>query len=252
MKTILVGLAVLSAGTFRICDSEEEAEAPPSAESAPTTVAIEAELPTIEATAAVAQPQHGGTVVVVQDHAVEVVAQPSGEIAAYVVNIEGHAPPPPSTVVMVNIHANDGVARPVALTWNAELGFYAGRLEAVTPAPGPVEVTLVVEGRRRWGRVATYAVYVEPPVAEVQVVAPAGRVDVRTPPPRAGIEVNAQINVPSVRVNVGGPSVRVRTGQRVRSGRRVDVRRNRGKAKGHRIGMGHRRSRGMGHSNHQH
>ena len=60
---------------------------------APPTSVVVATPPPPMLAATVTAPRHGGTVVVAEDHAVEVLAQPSGEVYAYVVDAQGQVPP---------------------------------------------------------------------------------------------------------------------------------------------------------------
>jgi hypothetical protein len=185
---------------MRMCgDEAEEIDEPPPVESTPAVVDVE-----LEASAEVAQPRYDGTVVIAQDHAVEVVTHP-GEVRAYVVDVHGEPPPPARTHLLVNVHTGT-YPQPVAMTWNAELGYYAAPL-VVVPEPGPMSVVLTVGGRPRFGRVRTYVVA---PVPVVHVVAPRPHVDVElaAPPPpsvRAGVHVHAPRPRAHIDVHVAPP-----------------------------------------------
>jgi len=233
MRVAMLSVVVL-ASSFRVCSSSEDAPPPPAA-APPAMVEVEAvaELPTV--TAEVAVPRHAGTVVVAQDHAVEVVAQPDGLVTAWVVDVQGQ--PAPSAELTVHIHGDDGHAHPVVLVYDADVGYYRGNLVEVHPAPGPVQVALVVGGRIRTGRVATYVV-APVPAAHVEIVgaAPHGHIEVGVPAPRIDVDVSIGLGG---RVQGGGGVV-------VRSPGVVVERRDghRGRGRGHVIG------RGRGHSMH--
>lgn len=238
MKGIIL-CTVFLATSFRVCGASDEDEAPPTVAGGPQEVAVveaEAELPTVTANV---QAQHGGTVVLAEDHAVEVVAQPTGQVNAYVLHVEGEAPPPPQTTMVVTVQGSDRAPHPVNLVWDASVGYYHGALVDVTPVPGPMNVVVTVNGRARRGAVASYVVVdpahvvvrgprarghvdvnvVAPPPPHVRVNIdaprpPSARVDVRVnapfPPPPPSGRVDVRIGGPSV--HVSGPSVRVRGG----------------------------------------
>jgi hypothetical protein len=260
MKGIILTTAIISS-MLRVCSASEDDTAPPVVANGPqavTVVGAEAELPTVTANV---EAQHGGTVVLAQDHAVEVVAQPSGEVQAYVLHVEGQAPPPPQTNIIVSVPGSDRSPHDVTLVWDANVGYYRGALVDVTPVPGPMNVVVTVNGRARRGSVARYVV-VEP--AHIDVRGPRGHVDVRVdapPPPHGHVEVNVRgprpprahvdvrVNAPfppppphgRVDIHVGGPSVRVGgPSVHVHGGGSVRVRGNSGLMVGHGRGRGHR------------
>lgn len=248
MRVLLASMLAISGMTLRVCGSDEDTPPPPAA-SAAAAVTVSAEVST---------PRHGGTVVVAEDHAVEVVTHPNGQIEAWVVAGHGEPPPPDGTQLMVNVYGADSAPHPVTLVWDAPRARYHGRLVGVAPRPGPVEVTLLVEGRVRRGRVPTYVV-VEAPTAVVEVdrdvhVGEAhvvverphvrGTIEVHAPPPpHLRVEVNAP-PPPHLDVHVRTPGIVVGGHGHVdvRGHRRVDVRHRKMKHRRHRSGrivLGH-------------
>lgn len=248
-------LMIVPLALLRVCGSDE---APPPAASGPAVVAVEGEVavaaPAPALSATVTRPRHGGTVVVAEDHAVEVVAQPSGQVYAYVVDAQGHVPPAAEVNLTVNVHGSDGELHPAVLVWNPTELRYVGRV-SVTPAPGEVEVVLVRGGRPRRGRVDTYVIVPAPaaraevvvgaPRGEVVVGAPRGEVVVAGPRVRAGVDVRIEAPPPpslDVRIGVGAPRGVVVVENRPRTVVIHDHRKHR-KHRGH-------RGRGHGHDRH--
>lgn len=239
MRSLALGIAL---ALLQLCGSEPEAAVPapsPSA-AAPSSFTLSA--------------SHGGTVVQVEDHWVEVVTKDSGEVEAYVVDAQGAPAPSAETTVVVEVPGVDQHPHPATLVWDADQARYRGRIE-VTPAPGPAEVRLVVRGRPRHAR-AHRLIVVEAPRHERVVVAPRpGAVVVHPPTPsvvvvrptptvvieerghpgrghgrgRGRVEVThpgAEIRVGGPSIHVGGPSVHV-------EGPGVRVERGRGRGRGH-------------------
>ncbi|MFW5877103.1 MAG: hypothetical protein ACOCXM_10235, partial [Myxococcota bacterium] len=191
MRALLVVGLVASTG-LRVCGAEEEeadAPPPPPEVSAAGDVDIAAELK---------EPRHGGEIVVVDDHVVEVVPTAEGEVYAYVAGHDGVVPPPDDVQVTVNVPVEAGGVRPVRLEWNPEVLRFEGRVQGATPAPGPAEVLLVSDGRPRRARAPRMVVV---PRAKVEVVA-------RGAPPGDRIWLHAPAG--KVRVRGGGPPGKVR------------------------------------------
>lgn len=86
--------------------------------------------------------KHGGSVVRVGTHPVEVVTHASGEVYAYV---ESDVPSPEDDPMRVEVSVLGG-RRPLDLSWNARRRRYEGRLVRETIIAGPVNVTYVIEG----------------------------------------------------------------------------------------------------------
>jgi hypothetical protein len=255
-----MGAALLLLGA---CGAEEEAEVPEmAAGSEPTEVAIEADAPGLPPAA------HGGTVLAAGDHHVEVVAEDDGYVNAFVLDDE--PPPPAQTQITVRVPADDGETHPVVLIWDPGERRYRGRLRRARPVPGPVEVTVVVDGDSYRGRAPRIVVvgpsapaaprarveverpsaprvdvevdHPEPPRAEVRVrhpEPPRAEVRVRHPgPPRPHVEVRHP-SPPGARVEVrhpGPPGPRVRV--RRPGGPRVRVRHDNGRRARGRPGRG--------------
>src|SRR5687768_14242609 len=125
MRILAIAIALLSSTSLRLCGSEEE-DSPPPAAAGPAEVSVEAEaeaqveapsniapaaevnavvdppaLPQISAE--VAQPHHEGTIIVAQDHAVELIAKANGEVEAYVVDVHGNAPDPAGLTMQLSV-----------------------------------------------------------------------------------------------------------------------------------------------------
>lgn len=223
MRALLVVGLVASSG-LRVCGAEEEEDAPPP----PPQVSAAAD---VDIAAELKEPRHGGEIVVVEDHVVEVVPTAEGEVYAYVAAHDGVVPPPDDVQLTVNVHVESGGVRPVRLEWNPDVLRFEGRVRGATPAPGPAEVLLVTDGRPRRAR-ARHVVVV--PRAKVKVVARGAR-------PGARVWVDA----PSGQVRVRGPrpSGKVRVDVRGRHWKHKKHRKHR-KFKKHRKHRKHRRHRG--------
>jgi hypothetical protein len=169
MRVVLLS-AIVATTSLRWCGAEESDAPPPPPVSAAATVEVEM-APELRA------PRYGGEVVVVQDHAVEVVPAANGEVYAYVATADGTVPPPDDIQLTVHVHVEQGGVRPVPLVWDPAHRRYRGRVRGAVLAPGPVDVLLVAHGRPRRGR-ARHVVVV--PRAEVAVIAPG-------PPPGAKV-----------------------------------------------------------------
>jgi len=217
MRTLSLA-AMLFASLLRTCGGEDEE--PPPAAAPPTTVAVEATAPSAEVTVAARAPRHGGSVVMAEDYAVEVVPRPSGEVVAYVVDAEGSVPPPAEVNLMVNVWGADAHVHPVAMVWDPVELHFEGHLVGIAPAPGPAEVVVVAGGRPHRGRLHAVAIV---PVAEVHagvavhtpgvvVAAPHahvhGAVEVVAPRPHLDVQVFAP-PPPSIDVHIGAPAVHV-------------------------------------------
>lgn len=259
MRPIVASMALLSALGLRVCSSSD---APPPAAGPPTTVVVPA-----NATVEVAAPnlvtpvaRHGGSVVVAGGYGVEVLPHASGEVVAYVADPQGGVPAPASVSVTVNVRGADAEVHPVMLVWDTVDMRYEGRLIGVAPAPGPVEVVLVAEGRPLTGRVEVVPVLA---AVNVRVGAP-GAVVVNRPVtgvivqgPTAGVVISgprAVVQAPSLDVHIGGglvvgggvvvgggrtvivddrPSNVILVGRRHDNGRHVGQVRVRGRGHGH-------------------
>ena len=211
MRSIVASLALLSAFGLRVCSSSD---APPPAASPPTTVAVSGNAAVAVAAPppAVAVARHGGSVVVAGGYGVEVLPHADGQVYAYVADPQGGVPAPASVSITVNVRGADTEVHPVMLAWDATDLRYEGRLVGIAPAPGPVEVVLVAEGRPLTGRVevvpvlAAVDVHVGAPGAVV-VGRPAGVVVVEQPAAGvviAGPRARAVVQAPSLDVHIGG------------------------------------------------
>lgn len=237
MRVAAVILALTSTTSLRVCGSDE-APPPPSA-SAPASVEAEVAVD-------VPEPQHGGSVVAVDDYYVEVLAVPSGEVHAWSLEVEGHPPPPPGAEMTVYMTASDGHRHPVELTWDSDVTVYRGHLVDVRPEPGPFLVQVSVDGHVHRGYHEHYVV-LPPARARVHLATwgvhghgPHGHghghvdVDVHAPhPPNVRVDVEVP-HPPSIGVRVGGD---------------VHVE---GDHHRHHRGRGHFIGRGRGHHMHMH
>lgn len=216
-------------------DTPPELGAPVMTSSAQVGASAEVELP---------DPIHGGSVVVVDSHPVEVVVAKNGVVQAYPfgdgIDIES------SVVARVSTPAG---VQPVTLVWNPEVECFVGRIES-RPVAGPVVLEVSGEGRVYEARAPhvvlappstivvspTPAVVVEAP--RPAVVAPAPEVVVEQP---AGVVVAAPppVVVAAPRVHVRAPappSVHVELGAPVYvEGRHVHGKVKRGKIKHRRV-----------------
>lgn len=172
---------------LKLCGSEVE--------TVPVAVEPSAAAPTGAFTMAA---EHGGTVLLAEDHWVEVVPKSDGSVEAYVSDTHGEPVPVVGTVVSVRIHGADGEQHAVPLGWNADTYRFEGRLEGTSVAEGPTEVIVIVGGHPRRAT-APRLVVVQLPALERPsvVVTRGGRRIERTvvapapPPPRPGMIVVA-------------------------------------------------------------
>ncbi|MEC7524381.1 MAG: hypothetical protein VYE22_31155 [Myxococcota bacterium] len=140
------------------CGGDDD-DAVPEMATGTASVAVEA-----EGTAEVDAPAapHGGRVVSVGAHAVEVVAHDDGVIDAFVL---GDAPEPAQVQLTVSVSGDDGEVHPVLLTWHPSEGRYQGRMHHAQPIPGPVEIAMTVSGERAEGRAPRLLVLAPEPAA---------------------------------------------------------------------------------------
>lgn len=196
MRTERLGSIGAALFVLAACGGNDEAEVPEmGAGAGPTEVELPGEV-VVEAEAAeLPPPAHGGTVLAAGDHRVEVVAEEDGYVNAFML---ADAPPPPAaTEITVRVPADDGEVHPVVLTWNPSENRYRGRLHRVRPVPGPIDVTIVVNGQPHRGR-APRVVVIGPsfaaPAARVEIArpeSPQATVHVAPPPgPRVNVEVH--------------------------------------------------------------
>lgn len=92
-------------------------------------------------------PAHGGVLVTLEDHLLELVVHASGEVQVFARSAgDLH-----DCGVTVTLRAQDGDARAVATRWRRWM--FEGRLEEGTPRLGPAQVLLLDGGRRSRARV---------------------------------------------------------------------------------------------------
>lgn len=134
--------------------------------------------------------EHEGSVMSVGDHVVEVVVEPGGRAHLYVLD----APRQRLDVELtLSIAGEGGRLHPLALAWDAEEERYSGRLEGMTPQPGPMEVILERRGREHLGRGTLLEVGLRPPAILGDGHVPE---DLRLDLPELGSELPAVIAVP--------------------------------------------------------
>src|SRR5262249_3712118 len=125
-------------------------------------------VPAVSAPPMVMRPIHGGTVVPVGQHPVEVVANSRGEVRAYVRS--PHPPVPQDTRMMVHVPDAQGARHQVRLVWGPSGGAYVGRARRVEIAPGPLDVSMVVDGERYAASAPSYVIVQAPPLPPEEVV----------------------------------------------------------------------------------
>jgi len=117
------------------CSSDEEATAP------------------VTAPAPAATATHGGTLVALARHRVELVAHETGEVLGYVVDSSGDPlARPEGALLTVTPTLDADHVRPVLLRWNGEARRYEARLRDA-PVEGPADISLVVSGRPERGSI---------------------------------------------------------------------------------------------------
>lgn len=165
----------LLCGVLASCDRDSDSEANAYvATPEPLVAAAVAEQPVRAPPAA----RHGGRVVVIEEHAVEVVTRNDGQVRAYVMAMDGSPLPSSGLALAVGVRGDDGTDHQVALSRSGDQDFYLGSLVDVRPVPGPLAVTLWIGGTPHEARTTL----------EVVVAAP-------TPPPPP----------PAVRIEIGIP-----------------------------------------------
>lgn len=190
---ILVALMLAGCG--------DEAASVPAPEP-PATTATDQAIPTPSPDPARPASAHGGTVVTVGPHLLEILAQGDGLVVAYV--HEGSAPLSPGAHVTVRLTGDDGGQHPVLLVWDPAEASYRGRLYRVAAIPGPIRVTVVDGGATHEGEASTVVVTSPPepvaaarptggrsataPVAEPASPEPAATPDPEPAPPVAEAE----------------------------------------------------------------
>lgn len=126
-------IATVALASMRVCGQNDPP--PPVAVAGPPAVTVEAK----------AGGGHGGQVVPVGEHEVEVLMGEDGTVQAWVIDAEREAVPNARLEVNVQV---DGRPRPAVLLWDAEAHVYRGRVVGVTHVtPGPVQVALILHGR---------------------------------------------------------------------------------------------------------
>ncbi len=91
-------------------------------------------------------PAHGGSLVALRAHRLELKAHRSGEVFAYLTRPDGSpAPSSESGLLTVTLTVDDDHPRPVLLRWNADERRYEVRLRQ-EPLEGPADVQLMVGG----------------------------------------------------------------------------------------------------------
>lgn len=216
MKRVAMSIALV----LGACGAEEAPETEIAAAGGSATA--EVELPAMEGP----PPEHGGTVVMAGERPIEVVADEAGEIKAFFL---GEAPTAPQDArITVRVPDREGQVRPVVLTWDPAASRYQGMLRGAQPAPGPIELVLVLGSETLRGRAPTYvieaaqavqaAVPVEAAGGLVRAAAPGTAVVVEPPqPPDVVVQAPAapppptivvqQPAPPSARVVVAAPPV---------------------------------------------
>jgi hypothetical protein len=156
---------------------------------------------------ALPEPMHGGTVLLVGEQPIEIVADEAGKIDAYYLATPPDAPQ--EAQVTAYVPDSEGQARPVVLTWDPDGARYTGFLRGAHLVPGPLEIVYVLRGVTSRATAPTF-VLVQPAVEAVEAAAGASAaaaraVTARTPSAPA-VEVNVQPpSSPTVVVNTPAP-----------------------------------------------
>lgn len=144
---------------------------------------------------------HGGVVVPLETHAVEVVARSDGDVEAWVVDAEAVAVPSQNLVVVVPGPA----PQEVTLAWDPGSASYKGR----APEPvveGAVEVRLVIDGAPRIAR-ADHIIIAAPAAPVVVAAPPSVTATVEVAAPRPSVRVEAPRGPEVVVVEPARPTV---------------------------------------------
>jgi hypothetical protein len=129
-RTMLLALALGGCGT-----EDEVAVAPPAPVAAPVSAT------------------HGGTLVPLRRHRVELVAHESGEVFGYLTQLDGQPlASPEGALLTVTITLDADHSRPVLLRWNGEAERHEARMRDA-PVEGPADISLIVAGRPERGSV---------------------------------------------------------------------------------------------------
>jgi hypothetical protein len=156
MRLLIVPLCLFAAGSARVCDSEEKAGAAGAA-SAQGTVAAGADVK-----AALTRPRIGGSVAATGDYSVELALHEGGRIEALISDVKG-ALVSAGVKLSALVQAKGGASEKVELAFVPARGRFEARAKAgVEFAPGPIDVTLDVDGKVHAGKLRAGVVVPRP------------------------------------------------------------------------------------------
>src|SRR5688572_15071685 len=143
MRLLIVPLCLFAAGSARVCDSEDKAGAAGTASAnAQGAVAAGGDVK-----AALTRPRIGGSVAAAGDYSVELGLHEGGRVEALISDVKG-ALVSAGVKLSALVQAKGGASEKVELAFVPARGRFEGRAKAgVELAPGPVDVTLDVNGK---------------------------------------------------------------------------------------------------------
>lgn len=150
MRALLVFASLVSASSLKVCDSEQSA--PKAAASGDVAVSASA---TASAELVPAKARIGGRVVAVADHSVELLLHQAGLVEAVVSDASGQLVSSGVTLSLVANGANQA-KETIALAFSAPRARFEGHAKAgVQLTPGPVELSLSVNGKPSQAKLAS-------------------------------------------------------------------------------------------------
>lgn len=145
MRLLVVPLCLFAAGSARVCDSEDKGgvKAVASAEAQGTAAGG------ADVKAALMRPRIGGTMAAAGDYSVEVALHEGGRIEALISDLKG-ALISSGVKLAALVQAKGGASEKVELAFVPARGRFEGQAKAgVELQPGPVDVTLDVDGKAK-------------------------------------------------------------------------------------------------------
>ena len=148
MRLLIVPLCLFAAGSARVCDSEDKAGATGSASaSAQGAVAGAGAVK-----AALTRPRIGGSMAAAGDYSVELALHEGGRVEALISDVKG-ALVSAGAKLSALVQAKGGASEEVELAFVPARGRFEGRAKAgVELAPGPVDLTLDIDGKAHAGK----------------------------------------------------------------------------------------------------
>lgn len=158
MRLLIVPLCLFAAGSARVCDSEEKA----GAAGAASVNAQGAVGGGGEVKAALTRARIGGSVAAAGDYSVELALHEGGRIEALISDVKG-ALVSAGVKLSALVQAKGGAGEKVELAFVPARGRFEGRAKAgIELAPGPIDVTVDIDGKVHAGKLRAGVVVPRP------------------------------------------------------------------------------------------